>query len=160
MSGDASVRRSIQDLVLSTDRNVKIDPEVEDTNLSIFIDSVTNFGCRLAKHRGARILEVRDLRPPSRYAHFNSALCISPGQLVLYALPTARNHNIRIPGYASDLTPIVLSQTGVAPRLKAHRVRRRARKARKIRIVPTVWHRWHRPSERRSLCRRSLQSCV
>lgn len=27
-----------------------------------FVDSVTNFGCRLAKHRGAESLEVRDLQ--------------------------------------------------------------------------------------------------
>ncbi|KAH9036918.1 transcription initiation factor TFIID subunit A-domain-containing protein [Lactarius hengduanensis] len=100
----ASVRRSIQDLVLSIDRNVKVDPEVEDLLLDIadeFIDSVTNFCCRLARHRGGKILEVRDLQPPPR-----------PGQLVLYALPTERDHNICIPSFASDLTPIALSQTG------------------------------------------------
>ncbi|KAI9442326.1 transcription initiation factor TFIID subunit A-domain-containing protein [Lactarius indigo] len=93
--GDASMRRSIQDLVLSIDPNVKIEPEVEDLLLDIadeFIDSVTNFGCRLAKHRGGDTLEVRDLQ-----------------------LHLERNHNIRIPGFASDLTPIALSQTGVAP---------------------------------------------
>ncbi|KAH9059372.1 transcription initiation factor TFIID subunit A-domain-containing protein [Lactarius vividus] len=93
--GDASMRRSIQDLVLSIDPNVKIEPEVEDLLLDIadeFIDSVTNFGCRLAKHRGGDTLETRDLQ-----------------------LHLERNHNIRIPGFASDLTPIALSQTGVAP---------------------------------------------
>ncbi|KAI0266727.1 transcription initiation factor TFIID subunit A-domain-containing protein [Gloeopeniophorella convolvens] len=92
--GDASMRRSIQDLVLSIDPNVKIEPEVEDLLLDIadeFIDSVTNFGCRLAKHRGGDALEVRDLQ-----------------------LHLERNHNIRIPGFASDMTPIALSQAGVS----------------------------------------------
>lgn len=79
------MRRSIQDLVASIDPNVKIEPEVEDvcvfmtsiwaplTNESPlaqllldiadeFIDSVTNFACRLAKHRGGDTLEVRDLQ--------------------------------------------------------------------------------------------------
>ncbi|EDR12251.1 uncharacterized protein LACBIDRAFT_165152, partial [Laccaria bicolor S238N-H82] len=58
-------RRTIQDLVYSVDPNVKIEPEVEDLLLSIadeFIDSVTNFSCRLAKHRGGDTLEVRDLQ--------------------------------------------------------------------------------------------------
>ncbi|KAI0305665.1 transcription initiation factor TFIID subunit A-domain-containing protein [Multifurca ochricompacta] len=97
--GDASMRRSIQDLVLSIDPNVKIEPEVEDLLLDIadeFIDSVTNFGCRLAKHRGGDTLEVRDLQ-----------------------LHLERNHNIRIPGFASDMTPIALSQTGVAPSIQS-----------------------------------------
>jgi len=93
--GDASMRRSIQDLAFSMDPNIKIEPEVEDLLLDIadeFIDSVTNFGCRLAKHRGGDTLEVRDLQ-----------------------LHLERNHNIRIPGFASDMTPIALSQAGVAP---------------------------------------------
>ncbi|KAI0044236.1 hypothetical protein FA95DRAFT_1545441 [Auriscalpium vulgare] len=93
--GDHSMRRSIQDLVLSIDPNVKIEPEVEDLLLDIadeFIDSVTNFGCRLAKHRGGDALEVRDLQ-----------------------LHLERNHNIRIPGFASDETRISLSQAGIAP---------------------------------------------
>jgi len=97
--GDASMRRSIQDLVLSIDPNVKIEPEVEDLLLDIadeFIDSVTNFGCRLAKHRGGDTLEVRDLQ-----------------------LHLERNHNIRIPGFASDMTPIALSQAGVAPAIQS-----------------------------------------
>jgi transcription initiation factor TFIID subunit 12 len=93
--GDASMRRSIQDLVVSIDPNIKIEPEVEDLLLDIadeFIDSVTNFGCRLAKHRGGDTLEVRDLQ-----------------------LHLERNHNIRIPGFASDMTPIALSQAGTVP---------------------------------------------
>lgn len=80
---DQSMRRSIQDLVYSIDPNVKIEPEVEDVSGFVFIcglyssrcydqllldiadefvDSVTNFGCRLAKHRGGDSLEVRDLQ--------------------------------------------------------------------------------------------------
>lgn len=83
---DQSMRRSIQDLVFSIDPNVKIEPEVEELLLDIadeFIDSVTNFGCRLAKHRGSDTLEVRDLQ-----------------------LHLERNHNIRIPGFASDETRV------------------------------------------------------
>ncbi|KAI9453643.1 transcription initiation factor TFIID subunit A-domain-containing protein [Russula earlei] len=93
--GDASMRRSIQELVLSIDPNIKIEPEVEDLLLDIadeFIDSVTNFGCHLAKHRSGDTLEVRDLQ-----------------------LHLERNHNIRIPGFASDMPPIALSQAGTAP---------------------------------------------
>ncbi|GLB34131.1 putative transcription initiation factor TFIID subunit A [Lyophyllum shimeji] len=91
--GDQSMRRTIQDLVASVDPNVKIEPEVEDLLLSIadeFIDSVTNFACRLAKHRGGDSLEVRDLQ-----------------------LHLERNHNIRIPGFASDETRISLSQSNI-----------------------------------------------
>ncbi|KAG6375490.1 transcription initiation factor TFIID subunit A-domain-containing protein [Boletus reticuloceps] len=93
--GDQSMRRSIQDLVTSIDPNVRIEPEVEDLLLQIadeFIDSVSNFGCRLAKHRGGDTLEVKDLQ-----------------------LHLERNHNIRIPGFASDDTRISLSQSAVTP---------------------------------------------
>ncbi|KAI0730291.1 transcription initiation factor TFIID subunit A-domain-containing protein [Fomitopsis betulina] len=113
--GDQSMRRSIQDLVSSIDPNVKIEPEVEDVCTRLcgfcvvlkhpqllldiadeFIDSVTNFACRLAKHRGGDTLEVKDLQ-----------------------LHLERNHNIRIPGFASDETRISLSQMTAAPAVPA-----------------------------------------
>ncbi|KAG6813439.1 hypothetical protein H0H92_011136 [Tricholoma furcatifolium] len=97
--GDQSMRRTIQDLVASVDPNVKIEPEVEDLLLSIadeFIDSVTNFACRLAKHRGGDSLEVKDLQ-----------------------LHLERNHNIRIPGFALDETRISLSQSTIGPAAQA-----------------------------------------
>ncbi|KAF7311412.1 Transcription initiation factor TFIID subunit 12 [Mycena kentingensis (nom. inval.)] len=93
--GDMSMRRTIHDLVASVDPNVKIEPEVEDLLLNIadeFIDSVTNFACRLAKHRGGETLEVRDLQ-----------------------LHLERNHNIRIPGFSADDTRISLSQSSITP---------------------------------------------
>ncbi|KAI0032103.1 AFG1-like ATPase-domain-containing protein [Vararia minispora EC-137] len=92
--GDQSMRRSIQDLVASIDPNVKIDPEVEDLLLDIadeFVDSVTNFGCRLAKHRGGDTLDIKDLQ-----------------------LHLERNHNIRIPGFSSDETRVQLAQQVIA----------------------------------------------
>ena len=78
-----------------------------------FIDSVTNFACRLAKHRGGETLEVRDLQ-----LHLGSLSVIdeSSDDLCLYA---ERNHNIRIPGFASDETRISLSQSTVAPTFTA-----------------------------------------
>ncbi|KZV95052.1 hypothetical protein EXIGLDRAFT_492891 [Exidia glandulosa HHB12029] len=91
-TSETSMRRTIQDLVSSIDPNVKIDPEVEDLLLDIadeFVDSVANFACKLAKHRGGDVLETKDLQ-----------------------LHLERNHNIRIPGFASDETRMSISQTG------------------------------------------------
>ncbi|KAG6850635.1 hypothetical protein H0H93_010827 [Arthromyces matolae] len=109
--GDQSMRRTIQDLVASVDPNVKIEPEVEDLLLSIadeFIDSVTNFACRLAKHRGGDSLDVKDLQ-------LHLGLPIRTIQILEKSLIVflERNHNIRIPGFASDETRISLSQTNI-----------------------------------------------
>ncbi|KAI1136491.1 hypothetical protein F5Y05DRAFT_391453 [Hypoxylon sp. FL0543] len=57
-------------------------PDVEESVLNVadnFIDSVLHSACRLAKERGSKVLEIRDI------------------QLVL-----ERVYNIRIPGYTSD----------------------------------------------------------
>ncbi|KAI8963473.1 transcription initiation factor TFIID subunit A-domain-containing protein [Daldinia sp. FL1419] len=57
-------------------------PDVEESVLSVadnFVDNVLHTACRLAKERGSKVLEIRDI------------------QLVL-----ERVYNIRIPGYTSD----------------------------------------------------------
>ena len=74
---------------------------------------MTNFACRLAKHRGGETLEVRDLQ-----LHLGSLSATDVSSLI-YASITERNHNIRIPGFASDETRISLSQSTVAPTFTA-----------------------------------------
>ncbi|KAK5661758.1 hypothetical protein OQA88_9859 [Cercophora sp. LCS_1] len=57
-------------------------PDVEETVLNLadhFVDDVLHAACRIAKERGSKVLEIRDI------------------QLVL-----ERTYNIRIPGYSSD----------------------------------------------------------
>ncbi|TVY14143.1 Transcription initiation factor TFIID subunit 12, partial [Lachnellula arida] len=57
-------------------------PEVEESMLTVadsFVDQVLHNACKMAKERGSKVLEIRDIQ-----------------------LTLERNYNIRIPGYASD----------------------------------------------------------
>lgn len=72
-----------------------------------FIESITGFGCALAKHRGSDTLEVKDLQ-----LHLGIFLYL---QVFIFA---DRNWNIRIPGYASEIKPYKR-----APVTEAHKYR-------------------------------------
>lgn len=73
---------------------------------------MTNFGCRLAKHRGGDTLDVKDLQ-----LHLGtlSLLYATSRHSSHSGRHSERNHNIRIPGFASDEARISLSQTTIAP---------------------------------------------
>jgi histone H3/H4 len=58
-------KRKISDLISELDSNEKLEGAVEDLLLELadeFIESVTQMGCRLAKHRRGDKLEVRDVQ--------------------------------------------------------------------------------------------------
>ncbi|CAE6400192.1 unnamed protein product [Rhizoctonia solani] len=65
-TGPAPVpRRALKDLVYGFESDIRVDPDAEQFLLQAaddFIESVTQFACRVAKHRGSDTLEVKDLQ--------------------------------------------------------------------------------------------------
>lgn len=58
-------KQRITELVREVDPNEQLEEEVEEMLLAIaddFIESTVNAACRLAKHRGARSLDVKDVQ--------------------------------------------------------------------------------------------------
>ncbi|KAM3324958.1 transcription initiation factor TFIID subunit 12 [Capsicum chacoense] len=75
-------KRSIQDIVTQIDPSEKLDAEVEDILVDIaeeFVESITTFGCSLAKHRKSNTLEAKDI-----------------------LLHLERNWNMTLPGFGGD----------------------------------------------------------
>ncbi|XP_051130567.1 transcription initiation factor TFIID subunit 12 [Andrographis paniculata] len=75
-------KRSIQEIVNQIDPSEKLDPEVEDILVDIaedFMESITTFGCSLAKHRKSTTLEAKDI-----------------------LLHLERNWNMSLPGFGGD----------------------------------------------------------
>ena len=97
-------KQRLQELVLEIDPKEQLDEDVEDMLLNIaddFIDSVVTSSCQLAKHRGAKTLEVKDV------------------QLIL-----EKNWSIFIPGFGSlPLTEELKHLYKKSPATEAHKQR-------------------------------------
>nr|XP_016433953.1 PREDICTED: transcription initiation factor TFIID subunit 12-like [Nicotiana tabacum] len=75
-------KRSIQEILTQIDPSEKLDAEVEDVLVDIaeeFVESITTFGCSLAKHRKSNTLEAKDI-----------------------LLHLERNWNMTLPGFSGD----------------------------------------------------------
>uniref|UniRef100_A0A2P2MXT9 Uncharacterized protein MANES_09G056700 n=1 Tax=Rhizophora mucronata TaxID=61149 RepID=A0A2P2MXT9_RHIMU len=75
-------KRSVQELVTQIDPSERLDPEVEEILVDIaeeFVESITAFGCSLAKHRKSDTLEAKDI-----------------------LLHLERNWNMTLPGFSAD----------------------------------------------------------
>jgi len=93
---EAQMRQAIRDLVYSVDPNARLEMEAENVLLDVaseFLESVTNFSSRLARHRASDTLDVKDLQ-----------------------LHLDRQHNIRIPGFvaAEDLAKLPAFRTSTS----------------------------------------------
>ncbi|KAL6605297.1 transcription initiation factor TFIID subunit A-domain-containing protein [Neocallimastix sp. 'constans'] len=79
-------KRKIQELVSRIDPNERLDNDVEELIMEItqqFVKEVTEFSCKLAKHRKSNLLETKDL-----------------------ILGLNMKHNIQVPGFVDSIKPI------------------------------------------------------
>ncbi|ORX75761.1 hypothetical protein BCR32DRAFT_237117 [Anaeromyces robustus] len=79
-------KRRIQELVSRIDPNERLDNDVEELIMEItqqFVKEVTEFSCKLAKHRKSDLLEAKDL-----------------------VLGLNMKHNIQVPGFVDSIKPI------------------------------------------------------
>lgn len=102
-------KQRISELVREVDPNEQLDEDVEEMLLAIaddFIESTVNAACRLAKHRGARSLDVKDVQT---YLE--------------------RNWHMWIPGFGTDeLRPYKRSQTTEAHKQRLALIRKAIKK--------------------------------
>lgn len=79
-------KRKIQELVSRIDPNERLDNDVEELIMEItqkFVKDVTEFSCKIAKHRKSDLLETKDL-----------------------VLGLSMKHNIQVPGFVDSIKPI------------------------------------------------------